>query len=255
MTFSQLGIRIRGTVGTDVTISVLHLGSSNPVDIRITRANITMPLAVWGIVPGTHIADISLSEFSDGAADQVQADISAAQAAGATSIIFDLRGNPGGLASEATGVASDFLSSGTVYVEQDARGNDHNVQVDASRTHSSLPMVVLVNRDSASASEIVAGAMQDHTRARIVGVNTFGTGTITQAFQLSDGSVIILGTEWWLTPNGHRAFGVGITPDQTVQMTSTALPVDPTALADMTFAQLQASGDAQLLAAVTDLTN
>ena len=84
-------------------------------------------------------------------------------------------------------------------------------------------------------------------------MSTFGTGTVLQPFPLSDGSVIILGIAWWLTPNGHRIFGVGITPDQTVQMPSTALPTDPTTLGTMTTAQLDASGDAQLLAAVADL--
>jgi carboxyl-terminal processing protease len=253
MTFDQLSASIRGTAGTKVTISVIHVGSTDPVDITMTRANIDVPLAEWGMVPGTHIADISLAEFSTGAADQVQADITAARAAGATSLILDLRGNPGGYADQAQEVASEFLTKGVVYIQQDAKGNNTDESVDTARTHTNLPLVVLVDHDSASSSEIVAGALQDSTRARIVGVSTFGTGTVLQPFPLSDGSVIILGIAWWLTPNGHRIFGVGITPDQTVQMPSTALPTDPTTLGTMTTAQLDASGDAQLLAAVADL--
>jgi carboxyl-terminal processing protease len=255
MTFDQLGSKIRGSAGTQVTITVIHLGTTSPVDLTMTRANVTVPLATWAMVPGTHVADIALSEFSTGAADQLQTDITAATSAGATSIILDLRGNPGGYAAEAQDVASEFLTSGVVYIQQDAKGNNTSIDVNTGRTHTNVPLVVLVDHDSASSSEIVAGALQDHGRAKIVGVNTFGTGTVLEPFQLSDGSVIILGTAWWLTPNGHRIFNVGIKPDQTVQMTGTTLPVDPGALAAMSASQLAASGDAQLLAAVQDLTS
>jgi carboxyl-terminal processing protease len=106
MTLTDLGAKIRGPAGSKVTITVIHTGSTTPVDITLTRAAINVPLTGWGMVPGTHIADIVLVEFSTGAADQVQEDITAAQKAGATSIILDLRGNPGGYAAEAQDVAS-----------------------------------------------------------------------------------------------------------------------------------------------------
>jgi carboxyl-terminal processing protease len=253
MTFEKMASMVRGTAGTKVTITVIHLGTSAPVDITMTRAKISVPLADWGMVPGTHVADIMLVEFSTGAADQVQADIAEAKAAGATSIILDLRGNPGGYANEAQEVASEFLPSGTVYIQQDAKGAETQYTVDAKRPHTTLPMVVLVDHDSASSAEIVTGALQDAGRAKIVGVNTFGTGTVLEPFKLSDGSVIILGTSWWLTPHGHKIFGVGITPDQKVQLQGTALPTDPAVLETMTVAQFSASTDAQLVAAVADL--
>lgn len=254
MTLTDLGAKIRGPAGTKVTITVLHAGSTTPVDITLTRAAINVPLTGWGMVPGTHIADIVLVEFSTGAGDQVQQDITAAQKAGATSIILDLRGNPGGYAQEAQDVASEFLSSGIVYIEQDANGKNTSISVDTSRTHTDLPLVVLVDHDSASSSEIVAGALQDSGRAKIVGVATFGTGTVLQQFKLLDGSYIILGTSWWLTPHGHKIFGTGIQPDETVPMAAGTLPADPTAFTTMTVAQLNASGDAELLAAVKDLS-
>lgn len=253
MTMDNVSTAIRGTAGTKVTITVIHAGSTTPVDITMTRANVSVPLAEWGMIPGTHTADIVLAEFSTGAADQTQADITAATKAGATSIILDLRGNPGGYADEAQGVASEFLTSGNVYIQQDANGHNTDEPVDTSRQHTKLPLVVLVDHDSASSSEIVAGALQDPGRARIVGVATFGTGTVLQSFKLSDGSVIILGTSWWLTPKGHKIFGTGITPDQTVALAVGTIPLDPTTLPTMTAAQLTASGDAQLLAAVKDL--
>lgn len=255
MTMTDVGTKIRGDPGTKVTISVIHLGSTTPVDIVITRAKIAVPLADWGMVPGTHVADIVLTEFSQGAADQVQKYIVAAQKAGATSIILDLRGNPGGYAAEAQLVASEFLTDGVVYIQQDAAGTNSNVSVDTSRPHNNLPLVVLVDHNSASAAEIVAGALQDNGRAKIVGVPTFGTGTVLEQFPLSDGSVIILGTSWWLTPKGHRIFGVGITPDQKVAMGTGGVAIYPTALATMSAAQFSSSSDAQLQAAVKDLSN
>jgi len=254
MSFDVLTTKIRGAAGTKVTITVIHLGSTAPVNITITRASLTVPLAEWGMVPGTHIADIALAEFSTGASDQLWTDITAAQAAGATSMVLDLRGNPGGYAAEAQEVASEFMSSGIVYIEQDANGKNSNVMVNTARARTTLPLVVLVDHDSASSAEIVAGALQDSHRAlKIVGVPTYGTGTVLQAFPLADGSVIILGTSWWLTPAGHRIFGVGITPDQSVQMPIGVYPTDPSTFTSMTSAQFAASTDAQLTAAVDDL--
>jgi carboxyl-terminal processing protease len=255
MTFDDLSNKIRGAAGTSVTITVVHLGSTTPVDIKIVRANIQVPLADWGMVPGTHVADIVLTEFSQGAADDLWAKIQAATNAGATSIVLDLRGNPGGYASEAQEVASEFLTKGTVYIQQDASGNNTSIPVDTKRAHTNLPMVVLVDHNSASAAEIVAGALQDNGRAKIVGVPTFGTGTVLQEFPLSDGSVIILGTAWWLTPSGHRIFGVGITPDQKVLMPAGVFPVYPTDLATMTYSGLVTHNDTQLIAGATDLSH
>jgi carboxyl-terminal processing protease len=254
MTIDQVGPRIRGPEGTTVKITVVRSGSATPLDFTITRAQIAVPLVEWGIVPGTHVADIALAQFDSGASDQLKTAMNEATTAGATSIVLDLRGNPGGYASEATSVASQFLADGVVYIEQDASGNDTSIRVDTSQPHTNLPLVVLVDHNSASSSEIVTGALQDSGRAKVVGVATFGTGTVLQQFQLSDGSVVILGTKYWLTPSGHKIFGVGITPDEAVTLPSGAVPLDPSALGSMTAAQLNSSGDAELLAAVHDLT-
>ncbi len=254
-TMDQIGPKIRGPEGTTVKITIMRPGSATPLDFTITRAQVAVPLVEWGMVPGTHVADISLVQFDTGAADQLKTAMEQATAAGATAIVLDLRGNPGGYASEATGVASQFLKDGVIYIEQDANGNQNSIKVDTSQPHTSLPLAVLVDHGSASSSEIVAGALQDAGRAKIIGVATFGTGTVLQQFQLSDGSVIILGTKYWLTPAGHKIFGVGITPDQAVAMPNGALPIDPSALGSMTTAQLNSSGDAELLAAVHSLSS
>ena len=253
MNFDQLAALIRGDVGTKVTITVIHAGSTTGVDLSMVRQNVSAPLVDWGIVPGTHVADIALFEFSDGASDQVQAAIDAAKLQGATAIVLDLRANPGGLADEARGVASEFLPGGVIYIDEDASGQRSEVTVDTSRRNTTLPMVVLVDAGTASAAEIVAGVLQDSHRAKVVGLTTVGTGTVLQPFVLSDGSVVLLGTSDWLTPSGHRIFGVGITPDETIAMPSGTAPIDPVNLEAMTPTQLQSSGDAELLAALKDL--
>lgn len=253
LSFDEFAAKIRGTSGTKVTITVVRPGVAAPLQITMTRAVVSVPLVSWGMVPGTHVADIALLEFSNGASDQLATAIQSATASGATGIVLDLRGNPGGYATEAVNVASQFISTGTVYITENSSGQRTSNDVNTSVAHTSLPLVVLVDHNSASASEIVAGALQDSKRAKIVGESTFGTGTVLQTFKLPDGSAILLGTAYWLTPNGTRIFGKGITPDQQIALAAGVAPLDPSALASMTTAQLNASGDAQLLAAVKDL--
>ena len=246
--------RIRGQAGTKVTITVVRPGVADTIDITITRAIVAVPLVSWGMIPSTHVADIALFEFSQGASDQLAAAIQSATDAGATGLVLDLRGNPGGYAAEAVDVASQFIATGTVYYTEDASGNKTSNDVNTSVQHTSLPLVALVDHDSASAAEIVSGALQDSHRATLVGETTFGTGTVLEAFKLSDGSAILLGTAYWLTPDGNKIFGKGIVPDQQVALAAGVTPLDPDNLKTMTDAQYKASGDAQLIAAVQALT-
>ncbi len=248
--FDGLAALVRGDVGTSVTVTVVHAGSTTPVEYELTRAEVAMPLVDWGMIPGTTIADIALYEFSDGASSQLAKAITAAEAKGATAIVLDLRGNPGGYAAQATAVLGQFLSGGVAYIEEDANGNRDEVMVEAGSSQTTLPMVVLVDGYTASAAEVVAGCLQDSGRAMIVGMNTVGTGTILMPFQLSDGSVLLLGVSDWLTPKGNRIFGAGIAPDTMVAMPTGALPFDPYDLPVTSAVQLEASGDAQLLKAV-----
>jgi carboxyl-terminal processing protease len=252
-TFADLVPELRGKVGTKVTLTILHVGSTTPVDVVVTRAEIKIPLVDWGMVPGTKIADIVLYEFSAGASDQLETAISEATDQGATAIVLDLRGNPGGYIYEAQGVAGNFLESGVLYIQEDANGKRTSVNIDASKTETKLPTVVLVDRATASAAEIVTGALQDSDRATVIGINTVGTGTVLQVFGLSDGSAIALATAEYLTPDGNRIFGKGIKPDQIVALPIGAAPTDPNALATMTPTQFAASTDAELLAAVKAL--
>src|SRR5690606_26167001 len=143
-----------------------------------------------------------------------------AEAQGATGLILDLRNNPGGLLDEAVSVAAQFLPADSVVVlRQDAQGNVNEERVPDDADPTTLPLVVLINEGSASASEIVSGALQDAGRATLVGETTFGTGTVLNTFPLSDGSAMLLATELWLTPEGRVIWREGIVPDETVELT------------------------------------
>ncbi|MCA9869571.1 MAG: S41 family peptidase, partial [Anaerolineae bacterium] len=167
---------------------------------------------------------------------------------------LDLRNNPGGLLDEAIGVASQFLSSGNVLQEQDAQGAVQDVPVRSGGIATDLPIVVLVNQGTASASEIVAGALQDDGRAQVLGETTFGTGTVLNEYNLSDGSALLLATEQWLTPKGRVIWHQGIEPDVIVSLPDGATSLYPGVEAEMTPEELQSSTDTQLLNALKLLT-
>ncbi|MGE5222365.1 MAG: S41 family peptidase [Omnitrophica WOR_2 bacterium] len=239
--------RIVGPAGTKVTITVMHPGSTTPQDYTLTRAKITLQNVTWSMVPGTKIAHIRLAAFSQNVSKDLQKALQDAQNQGATGIILDLRSNPGGLLNEAISVTSQFLSSGNVLQEKDATGNIKNTPVEPGGVALKIPLVVLINQGSASASEIVAGALQDAGRAKLVGEKTFGTGTVLKQFDLSDGSAMLVATEEWLTPKGRVIWHQGIAPDTSVTLPANATPLTPEAETSMTPQQVQSSGDSQLL--------
>ncbi len=209
-----------------------------------------MPLVTWSAVPGQHIADIRVSEFGQSADQELRDAISQAKAAGDTKIILDLRNDPGGLFDQAVRVASEFLSSGNVLLEQDRSGRRREIPVRPGGVATTTPLVVLVNHGTASGAEIVAGALQDHRRAIVVGEQTFGTGTVLNEYPLSDGSAILLGVRQWLTPEGHVIWRNGITPNKIVAEPAGVTPIIPSELKSLSPDQLQRRGDAQLLEAV-----
>jgi len=243
---------VRGPAGSTVRVTVIHPGEATPVEVPIERDVIEVPPVDWAMVPGTHAAMIRIIQFSEGTVDQLQTAVAEAKAAGATSIVLDLRNDPGGLVDEAVGVVSTFVPEGVAYIREDADGERIPVKVrDEPRTD--LPMTVLVDFGSASSAEIVTGALQDQDRAKAIGSRTYGTGTVLNEFSLSDGSAIRLGVEQWLTPKGRHIFPAGIEPDIEVELDPEDLPLEPVDLEGMTVAQLLESGDAQLLRALQEL--
>ena len=239
--------RIVGTAGTSVTLTILDPKTGQTSDVAFVRARITVNNVVWQILPGTTIAHLRIAGFSQGVSQELKQALTDMQQQGVTGIILDLRNNPGGLLSEATRTVSQFLSSGDVLLEKDAQGKITHVGVRPGGLATQLPMVVLVNNGSASASEIVAGALQDAHRATLIGETTFGTGTVLTEFSLSDGSALMLAIQEWLTPSGRVIWHKGIVPDQTIALPAGTDPLTPGAEKTMTQAELQASGDQQLL--------
>ncbi|HLY14585.1 MAG TPA: S41 family peptidase [Candidatus Limnocylindrales bacterium] len=246
--------KIRGDAGTTVTLSILHTGASSPIDVSIVRAKVDVPSVSWALIPGTKVADIRIEQFATNATDELVTMIAAARTAGATSLVLDLRGNPGGYVDEAVGVASQFLKDGDVYREQDRSGKINEIAVKPGGTATDLPLAVLVDNGTASSAEIVSGAIQDAKRGTLIGEKTFGTGTVLSQFNLSDGSALLVGTIEWLTRDGRQIWKQGIVPDITLDSTPKGTIVTPSQLSTMTAAKLASSGDTQLIKAVSVVT-
>lgn len=246
-TLQEVVDRILGPAGTEVTITFFNPDTGEDVTLTIERARIELQNVTWTMLPGTTIAHARIAGFSRDVSRDLAAAIDAAEAQGATGIIFDLRNNPGGLLSEAVAVASEFLTPGSkVVLRQDAQGAIREELVPDDAEPTTLPIVVLINEGSASASEIVSGAIQDYGRGRLIGETTFGTGTVLNEFPLSDGSAILLATEQWLTPEGRVIWREGIVPDETVELTGPVRLVVPDTADDMTYEELLATEDLQL---------
>jgi carboxyl-terminal processing protease len=169
---------------------------------------------------------------------------------GLNGIVLDLRNNPGGLLDEAVGATSQFLKGGNVLLIKDARGTIKPIPVKRGGTAISIPLAVLINSGTASAAEIMAGALRDAHRARLLGVKTFGTGTVLNEFALADGSALLLAVDEWLTPAGRVIWHKGITPEIEAGLPSEASPLLPEEEQNMTVAQLKESKDEQLLRAL-----
>lgn len=242
---------VRGEAGTTVRIEIRSGPKGTEREVRIVRAAVAEVVVSWTMVPGTKTAFLRLEQFSNGSADDVKAALGEIKAAGADRLILDLRGNPGGYVNEAVGVASQFLSSGDVYIERDASGHETHHPVSPGGAAADIPLVVLVDGGTASSAEIVSGALQDAGRARIVGVKTYGTGTVLGEFPLADGSALRVGTVEWLTPNGRRIWHEGIVPDVVVDRAADVAPLGPDDIQSMTAAQIATLTDPQLARALT----
>ena len=169
--------------------------------------------------------------------------------------MFDLRGNPGGYVDEAVKTASQFLSSGTVYVSVDKSGTRTPHAVLPGGIATDIPLVVLVDGQTASSAEIVTGALQDAGRAQVVGETTYGTGTVVGTFGLSDGSAVTIGTERWVTPKGRAIWREGLTPDRTVPLPTSVAYLTPDDFGTLGAGGISGSTDAQLKAALTTLAS
>ncbi|MES0279148.1 MAG: S41 family peptidase, partial [Dehalococcoidales bacterium] len=211
---------VRGPEGSSVSLLVRHPGDTEAVEIIVIREEITQP-SVHFEMRGD-IALIRLSRFTGQTNEELGPVLESIRQQGAVSIILDLRGNPGGLLSTVVDVTSRFLSQGVVITVVDNEGGRETIEVTNQDITTALPMVVLVDSNSASGSEVLAGALADHGRATVAGVTTFGKGSVNNLFQLN-GSGLYLTIARWLTPNGNLIEGQGVTPHVPLELTGEAL--------------------------------
>ncbi|CAN5620455.1 S41 family peptidase [soil metagenome] len=220
---------IRGPEGTRVDITVYRPSGDEEIIFELERREIEVSAVTWEMLDN-NIALLKLTQFSDRAGEDLTRALDEAKQDGAEGIILDLRGNPGGLVREAMEVASLFVpDDAPVYISRTRDGGEEIHRAEGGDVFiDDLPIVVLVDGGTASASEIVSGSIQTEAdNATIVGEQTVGTGTVLRRFELGDGSSIWLGIELWLTPEGRMIREQGITPDIIVPLAENQLPYDP----------------------------
>lgn len=233
--------KIRGTKGTNVTLTILHEKNDAPTDITITRADILVPSVdswvksvseITQISGSTvsaqvkqssdRVAYISLSRFGDRTNDEwlkaVGEIVTEMKSKPVRGLVFDLRNNPGGYLDGAVFIASEFLKNGKVVTQTNSDGTKQDYQVDRKGSLFDVPLMVLLNKGSASAAEIVAGALRDYNRAKIIGETSFGKGSVQSPQELSDGASLHVTTGKWLLPKGDWINKKGITPDYIISM-------------------------------------
>jgi carboxyl-terminal processing protease len=206
--------RILGPAGTQVRLQLRRPGTPGLIDLTLTRRPIPVPLVASRLIDdhGTKVGYVSLSAFAQGAGQQVGRAIARLQKRGAQWLIFDLRNNGGGLVSEAQNVASDFLPAGKVVVSTQGLHSAKDVLKTGAGDHTSLPLVLLVNGDTASASEIVTGALQDYKRATVIGTRTFGKGVVQTVLPLAGGNELKITIAAYRTPLGRNVNHIGLEP-------------------------------------------
>ena len=217
--------KLRGPKGSKVTITILRFYDDEEkpreeLEFTLIRDEIEIP-SVKAKMLDNKVGYVRLAEFSERTGRDLQEKLKELDSEGMRSLVLDLRSNPGGLLNVAAEVADKFLEKGQLIVYTESRSSDENMKFKAKQVpviDADMPIVVLVNSGSASASEIVAGALRDWHRAVILGEKTFGKGSVQSIIPLSDGSALRLTTAKYLTPEGHSINGVGIMPDIVVTM-------------------------------------
>jgi carboxyl-terminal processing protease len=216
MSLNEAVLHIRGPKGTLVRLLVLHQGDTTPEEIEIIRDEIEL-LSVY-LEMRDNIAHIIITHFSERTDEELSTVLDSLAQEAATGIILDLRSNPGGLVNEVVDVASHFLKEGVVLHVVDNQENQYSLSVQPQGVTTELPLVVLTDNYTASGSEVLSGALQDHARATIAGTRTYGKGSVVTLYTLKDDSGLYITTARWLTPNGRLIEGEGIIPDYELEL-------------------------------------
>ena len=211
LTFYEAIALIRGPAGSEVTLTIEREGLSEPIEITVTRARLEIPTVKTEILEN-NIAYIELYEFNARATEEMEKGLEEVLAEEPRGLILDLRGNPGGWLTQALNIADLFLDDGIIARER-WEGGEQEFTAGPGDIAEDVPLVVLVDRASVSASEIVAGALQDRERAILIGETTFGKSAVQSVFTLDDGSELRVTSAMWFTPNDRMIDGQGLSPD------------------------------------------
>ncbi len=216
MNLSEIIQIIRGKAGTEVTLTISRQGWAEPKEFKIKRAKITIASVKWEM-KSDNVAYIRINQFGDDTSDLMERYAEDIAAKHPKAIVLDLRNNPGGYLDVAKDVASLFLTDETIVKIQYRSGKISEGKRTLSPKLTSPKLIVLVNEGSASASEILAGAIQDYGRGQLIGAKTFGKGSVQDLLALSDGGAVKITTAKWLTAKGRSIDGKGLSPDINVE--------------------------------------
>jgi carboxyl-terminal processing protease len=216
-------------------MATVDLDVSDFVDlvVEVERAEIRTPSVVAQLLPESTVGHLQQSSFTERSADELKEAIERLLEQGADRFIWDLRGNPGGLLDAAIASTDLWLDRGAIVIEARSDGSSNVTNARRGDLGEELPLVVLVDGNSASASEIAAGALSDHARALLVGSPTFGKGSVQTLYELSDNSSLHVTTAQWLTPNRRPISGQGLLPDVVVDEGADALAVAKDAVLEL----------------------
>ena len=228
MTLIEAVKKLRGPEGTEVTIGVMRPGFSEPRDFTIVRAVIKIKSVRWTRLP-QDVGYVKVRSFQKTTVNEVKEAIRELETQGMASLVLDLRNNPGGLLDQAISVSELFLEDGKLIVYTKGRLTNQDMKgfSKGGGIWSGRPLAILINGGSASASEIVAGALKDWDRATLIGTQSFGKGSVQTIIPLSDGSGLRLTTAKYYTPNNAEIHGEGITPDIVVELEPVSPSDDP----------------------------
>lgn len=222
---SDVAAKIRGEEGTEVTLTVRRAGEAEPLDATMERVTVEVESVACRMLT-EEIGYISISGFKANTYEQFEECLNELEQKGMQGLILDLRNNPGGLVRSVYQVGDALLPEGTMVYTLDKKGNREDLKCDAE--YLDIPLVLLVNENSASAAEILAGAVKDTGRGTLVGTQTFGKGLVQRLFTLPDGSGLNITVQKYYTPSGTSIHGIGIAPDVEAAAESATLTEIPT---------------------------
>lgn len=214
-TAADVSALVKGEEGTDVTLTIFRESTGEVLEKTVTRQDIQVKTVSWRMMDD-NIGYISITNFRENTYSQFKEALDTLEAEGMEKLVLDLRNNTGGLVKSAHEIGEELLPEGIMVYTMDKEGNREDTLCDD--VYNDVPMVVLVNGNSASASEILAGAIQDTGRGQLIGTTTFGKGLVQRLFTLPDGSGLNVTIQKYYTPNGTSIHGVGITPDYEVEL-------------------------------------